>query len=163
MLLALIYAIVRALLDLLLVRLWRVSAADIEVLALRHEARMRRSSGQRRVWRPGDRLLLAALSRCLPRREWGLLPVHPDTLVRRHRALSAGKCPQAGRRGPSTAPPTRPASASARSTPSVVVGHAGAQARAEQLAGEVKSGPSGARATPQRRGMLQRRSWVRTG
>ena len=43
MLLALIYAAVRALLHLLLVRLWCVSAADLELLVLRHEARMWRS------------------------------------------------------------------------------------------------------------------------
>ena len=104
MLLALTYAAVTALLRLLLVRLWRASAADVELLVLRHEARMRRRSGRRRAWRAGDRLLLAALSRCLPRPDWGVLPVHPDTLVRWHRAFSAGACPRAGRRGPGRPP-----------------------------------------------------------
>ena len=104
MLLALAYAVVCALLDLLLVRLWRASAADVELLVLRHEARLRRRAGRQRAWRTGDRLLLAALSRCLPRRDRGVLPVHPDTLVRWHRAFSAGTCPRAARRGPGRPP-----------------------------------------------------------
>ena len=58
MLLALTYAAVTALLRLLLVWLWHASAADVELLALRHEARMRRRSARRRAWRASDRLLL---------------------------------------------------------------------------------------------------------
>ena len=34
-----------------------------------------------------DRLVLAALSRCLPRRDWRVFPVHPATLRRWHREL----------------------------------------------------------------------------
>jgi hypothetical protein len=104
MLLALAYVAIRALLGLLLLRLWRASASDVELLVLRHEAHVRRSTGRQRGWRASDRLLLAALSRCLSRRDWGVLPAHPDTLVRWHRALRAGACPRAARRGPGRPP-----------------------------------------------------------
>jgi hypothetical protein len=46
MLLALAYAAIRALLGLLLLRLWRASVTDVELLVLRHEARVRRSTGR---------------------------------------------------------------------------------------------------------------------
>jgi hypothetical protein len=88
MLLACVYAVLRALLRLLLVR-WRwLTATDIELLVLRHERRslLRRTGGA--VWQPGDRLWLAALSRALPPSQWHVLPVHPATLRRWHRELS---------------------------------------------------------------------------
>ncbi len=75
MLYALAYASARALLG-LLVRSGGLSAADVELLALRHEARTLRRAGHRGAWRSADRLLLAALSRCLPTRDWGVFPVH---------------------------------------------------------------------------------------
>jgi hypothetical protein len=86
MLIALAYAAARALLG-LLVRGGRLSAADVELLALRHEARTLRRAGGRGARRPADRLLLAALSRCLPTRDRGVFPVHPATLRRWHRKL----------------------------------------------------------------------------
>ncbi len=86
MLYALAYASARALLG-LLVRSGRLSAADVELLALRHEARTLRRAGHRGAWRSADRRLLAALSRCLPTRDWGVFPVHPATLRRWHREL----------------------------------------------------------------------------
>src|SRR6266511_5854808 len=99
MLYALAYAAARALLG-LLVRGGRLSAADVELLALRHEARALRRAGGRGVWRPADRLLLAALSRSLPGRDWGVFPVHPATLRRWHRELLQRKrCADSRRRG----------------------------------------------------------------
>jgi len=86
MLCALVYAIVRALLG-LLVRSGRLSTTDIELLLLRHEARVARRARGRRAWRPSDRLVLAALSRCLPGHAWGVFPVHAATLRRWHREL----------------------------------------------------------------------------
>ena len=71
----------------LLVRWGRLSASDVELLALRHEARTLRRAGGRGAWRPVDRLVLAALSRCLPGRDWRVFPVHPATLRRWHREL----------------------------------------------------------------------------
>jgi len=69
----------------LLVRWGRLSASDIELLALRHEAHAETGRRAGRV-APTDRLILAALSRCLPGRDWRV-PVHPATLRRWHREL----------------------------------------------------------------------------
>jgi putative transposase len=66
-------------------------AKEIEILALRHQVAILR----RRVNRPdlndGDRVLLAALSRLLPRASWNALFVTPATLLRWHRGLVARK------------------------------------------------------------------------
>jgi hypothetical protein len=68
------------------------------VLALRHEVRVLRRAAKRPPWRHGDRLVLAALSRWLPRGEWYRLPVRPETLLRWHRALVRRKWSAFGRR-----------------------------------------------------------------
>lgn len=62
-------------------------AQTIELLALRHEVRVLRRQVRRTQWRPGDRLVLAALSRCVPRAEWWRCPLRLETLLRWHRAL----------------------------------------------------------------------------
>ena len=70
---------------------------ELEILVLRHElskvARPRLSSG--------DRLLLAVLSRVLPRRSWRVFFVSPETLLRWHRRLVARRwtygCARLGR------------------------------------------------------------------
>jgi putative transposase len=61
---------------------------ELEILVLRHElAILRRQGAQPRLTR-ADRVLLAALSRSLPR-AWMRFPVKPDTLLRWHRQLIA--------------------------------------------------------------------------
>jgi hypothetical protein len=105
MLLACVYALLRALLRLLLVR-WRwLTATDIELLVLQHERRLllRRTGGA--VWEPGDRLWLAALSRALPPSQWHVLPVHPATLRRWHRELIQRRWLAVGRRREPGRPP----------------------------------------------------------
>jgi len=86
MLYGIVYPAARALLG-LLVRGGHLSVADIELLLLRHAARVARRARGRGAWRPADRLVLAALSRCLPARDWRAFPVHPATLRRWHREL----------------------------------------------------------------------------
>ena len=101
---ALAYAAARALLGLLVRSGW-LSAADVELLALRHEARTLRRAGGRGAWRPADRLLLAASSRCLPGRDWGVFPVHPATPRRWQRELLRRRWWVDGpRRGPGRPP-----------------------------------------------------------
>ena len=69
---------------------------------------MLRRQVKRSAWRPRDRLLLAALSRCLPRAEWCRLPVRPDTLLRWHRELVRQKWAVFGRRRGPGRPPLAP-------------------------------------------------------
>src|SRR5256885_10187109 len=49
---------------------------------------LRRQIGRPR-FEPSDRLVLAALSRVVPGRCWGVFPVRPETLLRWHRRLVA--------------------------------------------------------------------------
>jgi hypothetical protein len=59
-------------------------AETFEPLALRHGVRVLLRQVLRLRWRPGDRLLLAALCRRPPRRERWRLSVRPETLIRWH-------------------------------------------------------------------------------
>ncbi|HEY7066798.1 MAG TPA: hypothetical protein VII06_35355 [Chloroflexota bacterium] len=99
-----LYAVVRLLLDLALLRCRSGTARDLELLALRHEVRVLRRT-KRITWRPGDRLVLTALSRYLPRARWPLFPVRPETLLRWHRELVRRKWATFGRRRGAGRPP----------------------------------------------------------
>src|SRR5687767_4968831 len=98
MLLSFVYAALCALLRLLLVRRGSLSAVEIEWLVLRHERRvlLRRTGGA--VWQPGDRLWLAALSRCVPPAAWRVFPVGGATLRRWHREVTLRRWVVHGRR-----------------------------------------------------------------
>jgi len=62
---------------------------DLEILVLRHELSILRRQVRTPPFAPGDRLLLAALSRLLPRCSWQAFLVRPETLLRWHRRLVA--------------------------------------------------------------------------
>src|SRR6266508_757715 len=62
---------------------------ELEILVLRHELSILRRQVGRPQFAPRDRLLLAALSRMLPRRSWQAFSVRPETLLRWHRRLVA--------------------------------------------------------------------------
>jgi putative transposase len=105
LLLSILYAVLRVLIDLALVRSRPAAARDIELLALRHEVRVLRRMAKRNRWWPGDRLVLSALSRALTRSDWGRLPIRPETLLRWHRELVRRKWVVLGRRRRMGRPP----------------------------------------------------------
>src|SRR5918912_1671407 len=105
MLASLLYAVVRLLLDLALLRCRSSAARDLELLALRHELRVLRRRTKRIAWRPGDRLVLTALSRCLPRADWHAFLIRPETLLRWHRELVRRQWAAFGRRRRPGRPP----------------------------------------------------------
>ena len=96
MLLALIYSLVRLLLDVLLVRCRSEASLQSEVLLLRHQLRVLQRQARRPRWQPADRLLLAALSRRLPRLALASLLVSPETILRWHRELVRRKWAASG-------------------------------------------------------------------
>jgi putative transposase len=77
------------------------AAKDLEILVLRHQLTVLRRQVPRPRLEPAERVLLAAVSRVLPRTRWSCLVVTPGTLLRWHRRLIAGAwtCPhrQTGR------------------------------------------------------------------
>jgi hypothetical protein len=62
---------------------------ELELLVLRHELSILRRQARRPQLTDGDRLLLAALSRVIPRRSWHAFFITPETLLRWHRRIVA--------------------------------------------------------------------------
>lgn len=62
---------------------------ELEIVVLRHELAILRRQAKRPKLRQADRVLLAALSRVLPRRSWSVFVVSPRTLLRWHQRLVA--------------------------------------------------------------------------
>src|SRR5215831_1030727 len=105
LLLSILDAGLRLRIDLVLVRSRRAAARDVELLARRHEVRVRRRAAKANRWRPGDRFVLAAPSQRLARSDWGWLPVRPETVPRWHRELVRREWAASGRRQPTGRPP----------------------------------------------------------
>jgi hypothetical protein len=102
---SIMYLLARLLLELLLVRSRGAAALEVEVLVLRHEVRVLRRTAGRPRRRVADRLILAVLSRCVPRGDWVRFPVRPETLLRWHRALARRRWAAFGaQRGPGRPP-----------------------------------------------------------
>jgi hypothetical protein len=85
------YLAVRALLGALVRSRRGLDVKDIELLVLRHELAILRRQVARPKLGMADRALLAATAAHLPRPQWTVLLVTPQTLLRWHRALVARK------------------------------------------------------------------------
>jgi len=86
---SLVYVLVCRLFELLVLLGRGERSKELEILVLRHELLILRRQVRRPRFTPGDRLLLAALSRLLPRSLWPAFVVRPETLLRWHRRLVA--------------------------------------------------------------------------
>jgi putative transposase len=62
---------------------------ELEILLLRHELSILRRQARRPRLAERDRLVLAALTRVMPRRSWQAFLVTPETLLRWHRRIVA--------------------------------------------------------------------------
>jgi putative transposase len=106
---SLVYLLMRQVLQMLIQLARDGGAKDIELLVLRHQVAVLRRQVTRPKLEPADRVVLAALSRLLPRQRWAAFFVTPATLLRWHRQLVARHWtyphPQPGR--PSVAKQTR--------------------------------------------------------
>jgi putative transposase len=88
---SLMYTVTRRAVDLMMLRLRGDVAKDVELLVLRHQVAVLRRQVARPGLQPGDRVLLAALSRVLPPERWAAFFVTPATVLRWHRELVARK------------------------------------------------------------------------
>src|SRR5215472_10960937 len=91
MLLFVLYACLRRLIDLALAPLRDRAADQAELLVLRHQVRVLERQVKVVRWRRADRLVLAALASRLPRPSWSALLVKPETVLRWHRELVRSK------------------------------------------------------------------------
>jgi putative transposase len=86
---SLLYVVFCRLLELIVLVTRSDRNKELEILVLRHELSILRRQVGRPRFEPHDRLLLAALSRLLPRRGWDIFLVRPETLLRWHRRVVA--------------------------------------------------------------------------
>jgi putative transposase len=84
---SLIYSLLRALLDALAISQCDQAELQAEVLALRRQVQVLERQIKRVHWSPGDRMVLAALRKRIPRSGWAGLLVKPETVLGWHRAL----------------------------------------------------------------------------
>ena len=86
---SLVYLLLRQILQMLTQLARDGGETDVELLVLRHQVAVLRRQVHRPELQPADRVLLAALSRLLPRYRWPAFFVTPATLLRWHRQLIA--------------------------------------------------------------------------
>jgi transposase InsO family protein len=84
---SLVYLLIRQILQMLTQLARDGGAKDVELLVLRQQVAVLRRQVHRPELRPDDRVVLAALSRLLPRARWSAFFVTPATLLPWHRQL----------------------------------------------------------------------------
>jgi putative transposase len=84
---SLLYLLLRQILQMLSQLARDGGAKDVEILVLRHQMAVLRRQVHRPDLQPADRVVLAVLSRLLPRPRWSVFFVTPATLLRWHREL----------------------------------------------------------------------------
>ena len=89
MFLSLMYVLARRVFELVVLLGRGERSKELEILVLRHELSILSRQVSRPLFAPRDRVVLAALSRLLPRRSWRAFLVRPETLLRWHRWLVA--------------------------------------------------------------------------
>jgi putative transposase len=89
LLISLVYWVFRRPVELVVLRLRSERSKELEVLVLRHQLHVLQRQVTRPRLRPADRVLLAALTRSLPRPASSALNVSTATLLRWHRQLVA--------------------------------------------------------------------------
>src|SRR5450759_2010113 len=82
-----VYLLVRRFLDVLSGRFRSRVAKDVEIAVLRHQLEVLRRQVRRLDLEPADRVVLALLSRLLPRVQWSAFVVTPATILGWHRDL----------------------------------------------------------------------------
>jgi putative transposase len=87
MALSFLYLMTRRLVGMLLGCSRSEHAKDVQIAVLRHQLDILRRQVKRPQFRPADRVILAVLSRMLPRAHWSVFFVTPDTILRWHRRL----------------------------------------------------------------------------
>lgn len=99
MIAAVVYWALRRVLELVVLLFRSEEAKEVEILVLRHELAVLGRHVARPEFEPADRVVLAALSRILPRARWPVFSVQPETLLRWHRRLVARRWSYGARRG----------------------------------------------------------------
>jgi putative transposase len=84
---SLIYSLLRVVIELLATTRGDQTSLQAEVLVLRRQVQVLERQVKRVRWKPGDRMLLAALRNRLPQWAWAGLLVRPQTVLGWHRAL----------------------------------------------------------------------------
>ena len=109
MLFSLGYLGLRRVLELIVWSRWSDLDKELEILILRHQLWVQqRQHGRRVLYRPADRMILAALGRLLPRIRWRSFLVTPHTVLRWQRELAARRWRRWRRQRGSGRPPTAP-------------------------------------------------------
>jgi putative transposase len=144
---SLVYLVVRNLFALVWLLARPRRSKELEILVLRHELAVLRRQARPTLTR-ADRVLLAALSRSVPRSAWTGFPVKPETLLRWHRQLVARRWTYPHRK------PGRPPVAASLRTLILRLAHENPHWGYRRIVGELKGAGTAVSATLVRKVLL---------